>query len=119
MGFAWKDYLDLAGYLQTQPTGACCEAALRSAVSRAYYAAFCHGRNYALAKLQYQPSYSSQDHVQLRQHFTSCGMGLVARRLDALRQWRNQCDYQDSLTANLANMVAQAIRKAEEVINNL
>ena len=40
--FNWADYLALAQELATRSSD---EAALRSAVSRAYYAAFCQARN--------------------------------------------------------------------------
>lgn len=48
MSFNWGDYLSLANALLTKPnTPGPEEAAYRSAVSRAYYAAFCIARNYA------------------------------------------------------------------------
>jgi uncharacterized protein (UPF0332 family) len=40
--FDWADYLTLAQELATRSSD---EAALRSAISRAYYAAFCEARN--------------------------------------------------------------------------
>ena len=50
MAFDWKAFLALARDLQTQARGAANpESLLRTALSRAYYAAFCHSRNYAQA----------------------------------------------------------------------
>lgn len=43
MTFHWSEYLDLARELAQQPTD---EAKLRSAISRAYYAAFIKSRNF-------------------------------------------------------------------------
>ena len=51
MAFEWKDYIDLGRFLQREASGKTnAEAFLRSAISRAYYGAFCHVRDYAEAK---------------------------------------------------------------------
>ena len=48
MSFEWADYLKLAAALAEEPDSLGPEeAALRSAASRAYYAAFCASRNFA------------------------------------------------------------------------
>lgn len=51
MTFDWTEFLKLARELQERADDAdlpfAPEAAKRTAVSRAYYAAFCHARNYA------------------------------------------------------------------------
>jgi len=48
VSFDWEQYYDLAEWLLKHPgTAAPQEASLRSAVSRAYYAAFCPARNFA------------------------------------------------------------------------
>ncbi|KAF0188278.1 MAG: hypothetical protein FD167_6215, partial [bacterium] len=39
-------------------------------------------------------------------------------RLDTLRQWRNACDYQDSVP-NLTSMMNDAIKEAEYIFNVL
>jgi hypothetical protein len=47
MSFNWSDYLLLAEAMTKKPnTPGPKEAALRAAVSRAYYAAFCASRNF-------------------------------------------------------------------------
>jgi uncharacterized protein (UPF0332 family) len=49
MSFNWYEYFDLAQFLHTNGnnlTKVTQESAYRSAVSRAYYVAFCHAREY-------------------------------------------------------------------------
>ena len=66
--FDWKQYLDLARDLSQPMTSdaGTREARLRSAVSRAYYAAFCHARNYSRDWLNFQPNHTADDHGRLR-----------------------------------------------------
>ncbi|HEV2949279.1 MAG TPA: hypothetical protein VGX70_18030 [Gemmataceae bacterium] len=44
------------------------EALLRTALSRAYYGAFCYARNYAQRWLKFKPSGTDEDHRNLRDH---------------------------------------------------
>jgi hypothetical protein len=54
--FEWKDYLELTRFLQQEAEKTDNpERFLRTALSRAYYGAFCHARNYARDWLQFQP----------------------------------------------------------------
>lgn len=56
MPFEWKKFIDLARELEKQAAVASdSEALLRTALSRAYYGAFCHARNYAQAKHRFRP----------------------------------------------------------------
>lgn len=120
MAFEWKGYLDLARDLQQLVGSPLGEAGLRSAVSRAYFAAYCHARNYARDHLHYQFKLDDPgDHGRLRARFREQHMVDVARRLDSLRQWRNQCDYYDTLEADLSQMVTSAISDAGKVITRL
>jgi hypothetical protein len=51
MSFNWSDFLTLADALPRNPSSAGPEeASLRSAISRAYYAAFCGARDFARDK---------------------------------------------------------------------
>ena len=120
--FDWSDYLDLARAL-SGPHGPSVsvqlsEATSRSAVSRAYYAAFCHARNYAQRHLGYVSNNAPSDHGTLRQHYSLHGMKSVADSLDKLRGWRNQCDYRDVVNA-LQTIVRRSLREADSVINQL
>jgi hypothetical protein len=84
---------------------------LRSAVSRAYYAAFCHARDRHGLTLRY----TSDDHFLVKQHFMTRRARGVAAKLDWLRLARNKCDYEDSV-ANLTVLLATALQEAQMVI---
>lgn len=119
MPFAWKEYLELAQNLRgyAGPSFSS-EASGRSAVSRAYYAAFCTARNYAEANFCFQRTGTPEDHkaliVCLEQHGREYTR--VARRLRELRMWRNQCDYDDDVV-NLASMIDAAINSARVIFD--
>lgn len=117
--FDWREFLELAnrlgGAYGTSVSVALSEAASRSAVSRAHYAAFCHARNYAQQNLGYVSRGTSADHAAVRQHYQMLGMTSVTDGLDRLRRWRNLCDYQDSVR-NLGTVVANALAEAAAVI---
>ncbi len=118
MPFDWREFLELARDLQGQTgSGYSAEAAERTSVSRAYYAAFCHARNYAAAHQGFRLTRTSEDHKLLREHFQRLGGGWinVEADLDELRKWRNKCDYNDSVH-NLRILVQSALRGAHEVI---
>lgn len=121
MPFDWNAYLDLAREL-SQPTGDASkqEAMLRSAVSRAYFAAYCHARNYATRWLKFQPTHEADDHGNLRNHFRRDGKRRgLAQKLDDLRQWRNNADYDDTFAGDLAACANSAVSKAKTVIDCL
>lgn len=119
MAFDWCEYLNLARVLQTH-TGSCLaqEAALRSATSRAYYGAFCRARNHAEAVLGFTRTRTGKDHALVRDCLKAHGLARVARKLATLHQWRKQCDYDDAVP-NLSTMVADAITRAQHVLNHL
>jgi len=119
MSFDWREYLNLAAFLQTHTgNGFAREAALRSAASRAYYAAFCHARNYARDRQRFRPSGTVADHADVIKHFRTRGDVRTSRGLERLRQWRNRCDYRD-VVPNVANLVTSAIRGAQHVLDGL
>ncbi len=91
---------------------------MRSAISRAYYAAFCHVRNYARDQHGFSPGYTADDHQQVRDHYRTRGQNDVARRLNQLRQWRNTCDYTDTVY-NLPFISARAIAEAQQIFDTL
>ena len=99
MAFRWNEYLDLAQYLKRHEASLTVspEASSRCATGRAYYAAFRHALNYAKFHQGYKPFGTGKDHAGLITHFNSKGMGQIAITLDQLRQWRNQCDYDDTV----------------------
>jgi hypothetical protein len=95
MAFNWKEFLDLAIALQTGRSDYPHDAALRSAVSRAYYAAYCIARDYARDKEGLSLANMPSDHSLVRRHYLRHGRDDLASELDDLRQWRNVCDYEE------------------------
>ena len=120
MAFDWKAFLALARDLQTQARGAANpESLLRTALSRAYYAAFCHSRNYAQAWLQFAARDDADDHGRLRAHLKTKKRRGVSERLDRLRQWRNESDYHDAVSFDLLITLANALQQADYIFGAL
>jgi hypothetical protein len=120
MPFNWHDYLDLALWLQANfPPSVSAEAAGRAAVSRSYFAAFCYARNYARDYLGFVPRDDDTDHGRLRAHLRQKRRHETSRRLDRLREMRNDCDYHDELTDNVATLLTLAVQRAEYVFRSL
>lgn len=120
MAFDWQEYYELAKCLQGKTIATySLEAAHRSAVSRAYYAAFCHARG--CARLNFVPKKSASDHRGVRQALTKSPdpqLRAISGTLDRLRKSRNLCDYDDDVT-DLSAMVSRALRDAQQVLNEL
>jgi len=121
MAFDWRTFLDLARALQSSfSTLPLREAASRSAVSRAYYAAFCYTRAYAAENLGFQRIRSSREHSELRNHLGQQGPEWkeISDKLKDLHEWRKLCDYEDTVD-NLDIMVSNAISTADNIISSL
>src|SRR5438552_19056676 len=89
MPFDWKEDLEVGRFLeQHAATSGSQEAFVRSAVSRAYYAAFCHVRNYARDKLGFRPRNDADDHGRLHARLKQGKLRGVAVKLERLREWR-------------------------------
>jgi hypothetical protein len=121
MGFDWKTLVDLATTLAQQAQiSANSEAYQRSALSRLYFGAYGHARNYAIAYLQFIPRNAAEDHGRLRQHLKSKRRKGDADRLEQLRIWRNDADYADDLSSlDLTATVTIATALAHAVFNSL
>jgi uncharacterized protein (UPF0332 family) len=117
--FDWQQYLEFAraicGHDDAQPSR---NAGYRSGVSRAYYAAFCHARNYARDNENFIPTGTAKDHRHVKEHFERKGSNEIADILNDLRGWRNQCDYADTVS-NLSHLLANAISQAEIIFQKL
>lgn len=118
MPFDWREYLVLANILSSGMAGATEEAGGRSAVSRAYYAAFGYARRFARTHEQFQSTGGPEDHERLREHFREHGLRTIAQSLGRPRMWRNRCDYDDEVT-QLGVMVNAATVTAQQVIDRL
>lgn len=115
--FDWKEFLALAQSLAgTEGQGYSTEAANRSAISRAYYAAFCTVREYARTRMGFQPRGDAQDHQRLTTFLRQHGQSATAMLLRDLRLWRNQCDY-DTLVSGLDTITPIALRLAQQVVD--
>jgi hypothetical protein len=120
MAFDWREYLALAQWLQTNtPPGMSEEGARRAAIGRAYYAAFGYAVDYTTNYLDFKPRNDGDDHGRLRAHLKSRRRMATADRLDRLRQWRNDCDYQGDFPGDLAATLIAALKDAAYVIESL
>lgn len=119
MPFNWREYLNLAQSLQGHSGGGFLqEAAFRCAVSRAYYAAFCHARNFARDKQSFVPFYDARDHRELKEHFKKTRRIDIVLKLDQLRVWRNNCDFDDDVS-NISLMVNDAIKHSSDIFTKI
>ena len=118
MSFEWKDFYSIAEHLRDNASNiSATEAAQRSAISRAYYAAFCHARDVAIAKHGYK-SMGSDDHRLLRDVYRT-RMPKIATYLEDLKQWRKSCDYESKLEPSRLSLMISGIGKAKYVLNTL
>jgi uncharacterized protein (UPF0332 family) len=120
MPFDWKEYLNLAKSLQKQHGNDYSqECAFRSAISRAYYAAFCYARNYIRDHENFLPHNSAMDHSLVREHFRQQGRFDISNTLNYMIRWRNTCDYEDTIGKDLRQTVSETIQYAQEIIDRL
>jgi uncharacterized protein (UPF0332 family) len=121
MRFDWTLYLQLAdAFIKSQPAGLE-EAYLRSAVSRAYYGAFCPARNFLTDKRGISPPADRSVHEFVINNFknsASADEQKVGLWLDRLRRERNDADYNDTATVN-TNKATLAVFMARQVISEL
>ncbi|MDE2322979.1 MAG: hypothetical protein KGL31_13920 [candidate division NC10 bacterium] len=119
MSFDWVEYLFLAHQLTGQavnPTDH--EARLRTAVSRAYYAAFCKSRNHLRDREGSRIPHGVEAHQHVRDVFKRSndrGWRQIGQNLDRLRIDRNKVDYDDSI-AGLDAMTCADLVLADKVI---
>jgi hypothetical protein len=121
MSFEWAQFLDIAKFLLTHGSQASVpqDAAYRSAMSRAYYAAFGHVKIFATDTMKYEPEGTEDDHIKLRDFFKDHQRPDVSRQLSQLRQWRNQSDYENPSYIINENHTKQAILQAENLIQSM
>lgn len=120
--FAWSDYLSLARYLvQNAPQTGTQEAAQRSSVSRAYYAAYCLIRGWASGQAPdpFVPTRTGRDHGLLRTWLRGHREVHVAQELEQLHDWRKQCDYDDTLGVSLDIVCQEALDRIEQTLDTL
>ncbi|MGH9803356.1 MAG: HEPN domain-containing protein [Blastocatellia bacterium] len=114
MPFDWRGYFSLAQELSQRQN----EAALRSAISRAYYAAFCSARVY-LEKQGVTISTMGQDsHTLVWKEFQGKGKNAAAifQNGNRLKNRRKQADY-DHTVDKLSDTVIAAMHEAETIFH--
>ena len=83
MAFDWSDYLVLSDWLMGEGIAPSDEAKYRSAISRAYYAAFHSGMGLLIRKKEFVPSGEGTDHgavLRVYQRHTSPKISAFAAR---------------------------------------
>jgi hypothetical protein len=120
MAFDWREFLAAARWLQMNtPPGVSEECAHRTAIGRAYYAAFKYAVEYAERYLGFVPRNNGDDHGRLRAHLRSRRRAATADRLDRLRDARNWSDYQGEFPTDLTKTLEKALEDADYVIASL
>ena len=122
MAFNWREYLFFARFTKDlADKDFSREASQRCAVSRAYFAAFCCARNFAVANgfVIRDGDDRAKIHTQIREHFRKdAPRRHLAGSLDRLRQWRNNCDY-DNEVPNIEFVVEGSFREAEKILDSV
>jgi uncharacterized protein (UPF0332 family) len=121
MNFNWSEYLTLAQVLTGKATVSSPEAKFRSAISRAYYGAFCSTRNY-LIKQGHEIPKTGEAHKVVREIFMNKKDLLskqIESNLDRLRKDRNDADYEDQFPGALNEKTALDLSRAQKVLNDL
>ena len=93
------------------------EATLRTAVSRAYYAAY-HHTIHEMRASGFYPDRSGIDHAVILAHLEEQGLSEKATLLRSLRRMRNRCDY-DHRAYDLGGMALIAVANAFEISGDL
>ncbi len=112
----WRDFLPLATRLAAGTT----EADWRTAISRAYYAAF-HIARHLFAALNFKVPRADRAHQYLVFRLSNSGEPAAeqaGRDLETLRRLRNRADY-DETPAPTQAQAAAAVQTAEGIIQAL
>ena len=120
MSFDWRAYLILAQTLASADLPGGREASFRSAVSRAYYAAFATARQHSRQRHGGVIRQSAAEHGEVATFFAARGEagGAITAHLTRLRFLRNRADYDDDFgTSEMA--AEEAIARARQVLTLL
>lgn len=123
MSFDWADFLTLADALVRDPNSPGPEeASLRSAISRAYYAAFRVARNSGSDRGEFAPTKTAQDHRLVMDHSRSSPdrtRRKIGLDLDRLRDHRRSADYDDVLVGIPTSVAQSSVARARNVLDAL
>jgi len=116
MAMSGRDFLTVA----VQLAAGTAEAEWRTAVSRAYYAAF-HVARRLLRDLGFVVPRAERAHPYLIYRLCNCGEPVVQRagqELESLRRQRNQADYDENVAVS-QQAAADAVRLAQHALSTL
>jgi uncharacterized protein (UPF0332 family) len=120
MSFEWSDFLPLAEELTAVDLNADREACLRTAIGRAYYAAFGMARQHART-LRLVTRQSAAEHGEIAafyaKRYGEAGEE-IAFTMSRLRNRRNAADYDDEV-ADVESICLQSIEDARDLLNLL
>ncbi|MFZ2420001.1 MAG: hypothetical protein WBD79_11930 [Anaerolineae bacterium] len=123
MSFDWADYLKLAEALTRDPSSPGPEeASLRTAISRAYYAAYRSASNLAASRGELVPAGLASDHGLVINHFRYAADPVrqkIGAGLSRLRGNRNKADYDDVLSGRPAATAQSSVTLARNVLTAL
>jgi hypothetical protein len=118
--FDWSQFLDVAAFcLNWQGASPSREALDRTAVGRAYYAAFCTAAGIVRDKGWYIPRGVAEDHPRVRAALRDNQCDRAAGFLKRLCDWRRICDYENSDGADFVAMASSAVQDARAAIREL
>ncbi|HEY9808621.1 MAG TPA: hypothetical protein V6D13_04710 [Halomicronema sp.] len=120
MSFDWSQYLNLAYKLAGTPHNPANEAELRSAISRAYYAAFIKARNF-LRDVDNLTIPRRDGHKYVINHFENNSdkrRREIGNNLHRLRDFRNDADYADTVLI-LAYTTQRSLTFSTRIISTL
>jgi uncharacterized protein (UPF0332 family) len=116
MSFDWHDYWDFANECHANAnTMVSQDAALRAAISRAYYSVFCRARNVARRRGKVF-SQNGKVHKEVMDYFkksANLDEQKVGYELARLRSQRNSADYDDVFSGNLKKQAQFAIANSQ------
>lgn len=123
MSFDWADFLTLADALVRDPNSPGPEeASLRTAISRAYYAAFRAARNFGRDRGEFTPTETGRDHWLVMNYFRSSPDRIcrkIGLNLDRLYDNRTSADYDDVLAGRPVALARSSVAVARNVLNAL
>lgn len=125
MSFDWSEYLSIARKLAGQATASSSdEAKKRSAISRAYYAAFCSARNHLRDKDNDQNiPLTGEAHAYVKTQFKTSKDKVrreIGEDLARLAIKRKNVDYEDTVPfRNLDSETYVALNWSQEVLSDL
>ena len=113
--FSFDKFLAQARTLRTSSA----EEDKRTAISRAYYAAFHVCRNYLKRKKLFKLSPNGGQHVSTISSLEANGLNDEADLLSGLRSLRNKADYDADFKSDINTAVDDALLDAEKLINKI